>query len=398
MHAGGIRVLVVASLLVACSSTAPATPTPSASSAPTPSPTVEPLRTPPAPASPTLTLTPGHEAELVVTGEGTCRIINYGSCWAVLLLQPAPAGDLFAWVPSDNDFEFAADSSGLTEQLTGPLLSGPTSVAEGLWAVGLGVANTSDIAEEGVSATVLCVEEFDVTAATQRVTIEGNIDVPCQIDVTLAPELEPTDSTAQVPPRPAPEGGVLDDCHSRAVLLRIDADNRPWYEDVYSGQRIDTVSPLFDGYTVKRAGDRATLVDSEGNEGLSELDLTGIECVFQAGDLAWIGVPDTAWDPWDGALGLEGGSAARYLLESGRGHLGGLPPAAATLTSPLATDLDEATLGLLDDEIDGSGAAWWSNVVPGVFVGSRVALPVALGTSDSAADDAEWQWLTFHAH
>lgn len=340
-------------------------------------------------------------ATLEVTGRGSCHAINYGACWPVLLLDQRPARSLFEWTPSDDDVEFEAEVSYPERRLTGPLINGPRSIAAGHWAVGLGVGRGSDVVGTPDSGTVLCVREFDVTDDMAAVRIAAEFGPTCAIEITMewsraTPE-PPYPSMVPIPAWTPPHGGIMDDCHYRTGILRIDPDGRPWYEDVATAERIDIAPPIFDGYIVQRRDGEAMLVDRDGTSGPSEWDISEIMCVFEAGEVAWVGGPDEAWLPWERALGAGAAGAARYALEVGRGHAGGPPPAAATVTSSTVARLDRETLRQLDAEIRQTGGDRWSEIAPGWYLSNEVGGPGQLlaelnsyGSGGGSNVDDEW--------
>ncbi len=389
----GARYLVlVIVVFAACSSTAPVDPSPDRAS-----PEFSPPRSLAATGrpEPTTTASP-HAARLAVTGGGSVHCINYGGCWPVFLLEAGPARSLFDWTPTGKDVLFDYDENSYPDRrLTGPLRDGPPSITNGRWAVGLGEGNSSDNGQPSWG-DVLCVREIEVTDTTERVTIWADFD-QCLIDIDLEPDpqqaVEPT--VIPIPAWTPPSGGIMDDCHYRTVLLRFDPDGRPWYEDVDTGEHIDNAWPWTDGSSL-RIDEVKTLVTPDGTDGGSEFGIDGIHCVLQAGDHSWIG-PYEAWDPWQRVLGEHAGTAARLAFEIGRGHEGGPPVVAATLTSSAIDEPDEAILRALDDEVRALGRDRMSTSVPGFYIAGRYGGPGglidALGSMGSSESDSGAMWL-----
>lgn len=302
-----------------------------------------------------------------------------------MLLDQVPARALFAWTLDDGDLEFEDDSSYPTTTITGPPPNAPRTIAAGRWAVGLGIGQGSDVPDQPAARYVLCVREFDVTPGTGTVAISANFDPPCSIEIEFDPAPEfPTTETPAATFTPPPEGGTMDDCHYRTVLLQIDSDGLPWYEEVESGQRIEIATAAFADWSVVQRGTDAELVGPDGHS-LPELYLEEVTCVFKAGDVAWVGDPDEQWLPWYGALPEdEAGYTVRWMLELARGHPGGSPPAAATVTSATARP-DRATLRTLDAEVRKGGDQRWSIDQPGFWLGhaGSMEIPGSVGTFGS---------------
>jgi hypothetical protein len=187
----------------------------------------------------------------------------------------------------------------------------------------------------------------------------------------------------------------MDDCHQRTVLFRFDLDGRPWYEDVDTGERIDIGPPEFSGASV-RTGDLRTLILPDGSEGPQEWSVGSISCVQYADGQAWVG-HYAAWDPWQSALGDEASTAARTALEVVRGHAGGSPPAAASLTSSSAIKPDRASLRMVDTEIRQQGRDRWSTALPGFYIvgpyGGPGTFADAIDSHYSIGSISGWDWF-----
>jgi hypothetical protein len=250
---------------------------------------------------------------------------------------------------------------------------------------------------------VNCVREFDVAHDVDRVSVNATFPPDCAIDINFSPSPPQTDTVVSVRTWNRPGGGISDDCLSPQMLVRVDANDLPWLEDVATGQRTEIVSPSgssanvpdFAGWSVHRFGQDVELVSADGQQRMPEFTIVRPQCVFHNGDVAWVGGDDTAWDPWVRSLGEDPAWQADQLLEFGRGHPGGPPPAAATLVTEPTDALSAETIASVDAEIGGSGSSWWSTTAPNVFIGNRLALADALGGVGGASDVEGWQWLYF---
>jgi hypothetical protein len=384
------RLICAFGLLMGCGIPAPSPATPTHSGS-------LPASAPPSTAAPAATLE--------VSGSGTPHCQSFEGCSAVLLLEPAPARDLFDWVPGPSDLLFERGPSAGGVVVEGGVPAAPSLLSVGRWAVGLGVVHTSDsgICDTPACASpyfptsgeILCLREFELTDRTVEVQIEASFDSPCAIEIALDPDPQRPTSTLRVPSWIPPDGGVMDDCHRRTVLFRFDVDGRPWYEDIDSGERIDIAPPEFAGATV-RTGDLRTLVLPDGSEGAQEWSVSDLACVQYAGGYAWIG-HDTGWDAWQYALGDEAAAAARAALEVVRRHAGGSPPAAASLTSSAIVKPDRASLRLIDAEIRQHRRDRWSTTLPGFYIvgpyGGPGTFADAIDSVAGIGSSAGWHWF-----
>lgn len=396
--ASSLPFAVMALFLVGCGGVAPE-PSAPATSVPSTIPSASPLRNPdtPSPLPPRSTPTVG--ARLVVSGSGTVGCYPYNGCQPVLVLGPAPARSLFRLDVGDVEVRFeAAPRSSSEWDLLGQVEGAPASVASGVWAVGIGAIESSDVGTcdspcvSPFFPSVLdlrCVREFEVSDATQRVEIDAHFGTACEIGLDLQPKPPTTSDTPMpVPPWAPPNGGILDDCAYRPALLHVDADGRPWYEEIATGGRVDTLE--FEGWQAAR-GDQARIFGPEGGE-VREWQIANLSCVFGSAGVEWVDGPYEAWRPWDSALGEYPAAVARDILELERGHSGGAPIGAASLTSARFEHVDRQTLRNLDDEIRGRGDGNWSTVVPEFYLGDYASLANAIGTVSGMGFPSE-DWI-----
>jgi hypothetical protein len=283
------------------------------------------------------------------------------------------------------EFEHESDDYP-TVVITGPPPNAPSSLPVGLWAAGLGIGESSDVGGTPDWGSIWCVKEFEVTADTQHVEVAGEYPLTgtCNLKVSLEPTTPTMSTTGEVPAWSPPRDGTVNDCHDRLTLVRIDPNGRPWYEDIQTGERIDT-----DEWWVSDA--RFVLDDEprvEWAEGvLHELEVHGIDCVFESGDLTWVGNTDAPWEPWyralPGAFENDPGGTLRSIVEIARGHRGGPPPAAVTLTSPLPSP-GATVLRDLDRDIRSGGDQRWSTIQPEFWLGhaGSMEVPGTVGAGD----------------
>jgi hypothetical protein len=383
-------VILACLALAACSSNPSPSPSPSSqptagvplSASPPPSPT-------PQPATNT---TEGEGARLEISASGSCHGINYALCYAALLLGQNEARTLFDWAPADSDMRFADSATYPLNTITGPPTNAPTRLAQGRWAVGIGVAQGSDVPAEPVAGAPRCVTEFDVGPDTESVRITASLDDACALDVTLSPtpSIVPARVVA-IPPWSPPPGGIMDDCHYGTMLLRFDPDGRPWYQDVDTNERIEIAPEWLEGSSV-RIGTPIVLIGPDGRE-RPELSITERHCVQSAAGQAWVGGPYVAWEPWDRHLG-DVAYLAHEILHSGRGNEGGPPPAAVVLDPSPVSDPPKEKLRQLDAEIATTGLGHWSSVFPEFYLGRSGSYEPAHGEGGVFGYNRE-NWIVY---
>jgi hypothetical protein len=323
--------------------------------------------------------------------------MNYGGCWPVLLLEQAPARELFDWRPGDSDIVFNHTVDTYPEiQLTGAAPATPATLAPGRWAVGLGIGESSDEGGTPNWGTVLCVREFDVLETTRQISVQASFGQPCSIDLELEPESTFEQSTIPVKLWRAPDGGELDDCRYRTLLLRLETDGTIWYEDVASGERVEVGWPEFEGWTIERIGIDEVAVSPDGKLRLAAWSIRGEQCLLQSGGQLWIGDTQAAWYPWDAAFGDD--VPIRSIAWSRGDTPAVAPPAAASLTASRAAQPDRALLRAIDREIDRFGVDRWSETAPELYVGGPFdgpgRLSDELGGGGSIHSGSDWWFVS----
>lgn len=275
---------------------------------------------------------------------------------------------------------------------------GPKSLAPGRWAVGVGSIETSDVGSCNTPCgspffpswlNIDCVTQFDVPPNTMHIALNVEFGPSCGINIELEPPPAPPTKPMPVPAWTPPDGGILDDCHYRQALLHIDPDGRPWFEEVETGNRIETVE--YEGWQAV-PGDTGRLIPPEGGAGIRVWNIGQLTCVFEATGVDWVGGPYQAWDPWIAALGPDAAYVGQQILQLERNNDGGPPPTAVTLSSSRYEHVDRAVLRSLDDEIREGGKDRWSTVTPEFFLGDRPTLEQAIGTKSSIGfPDGDWE-------
>lgn len=303
---------------------------------------------------------------------------------------------LFGWTPTDADmvFEYEIDRMlKMTREVpvTGPPPNVPATIASGHWAVGLGVGARSDVADEPDAGHVTCAREFEVTDSVDSVSISVVFGNDCRIAIILEPPLDAHETTSPVAPWTPPPDGVLDDCHNRTLLVRIDANNQIWYEDVASGKRINEGRPWWQDWTIQRSGIDVALVSPDGSEVIPEWTIEGQECVFESGGVAWIGDAEARWQAWHIAL-EDRDQVAQAIVQTARGNPPAVPPpAAVAITSPPGAP-NRAMLRALDAEIRSTGRGGWSTTYPEYFLGGH--REVEMEGAGALGFDSD-RWLLF---
>ena len=145
------------------------------------------------------------------------------------------------------------------------------TVAVGRWSVGLGVWKL-DAQLHAVRVAVLPRRSDDPVRARVR---SPRIDRPRGNPRRLRPGMRrrSLDRRSAEPGRRSlcrigPTHGDMDDCAYRKAILRVDPDGRPWYEEVATGIRIETVE--YEGWNVS-LGDPARLLSPDGDLGVADL-------------------------------------------------------------------------------------------------------------------------------
>ena len=127
---------------------------------------------------------PTHSALLDVRAKGECGIIDFGRCFAVLLLTRDP-GYIAAWTPAPDEIVFPEkDFSLASAKVFGSPDGFPQSIAAGQWLMAIAVDQKTDLPTQPARGTVLCQTRFDVEPATDRVFVEAVFGSPCSLDVT----------------------------------------------------------------------------------------------------------------------------------------------------------------------------------------------------------------------
>jgi hypothetical protein len=341
-------------------------------------PSTSPTKTVVALVSPSPTLSPSPASvPLQIAGKGDFSCTEWSDgCRPVLLIEPAPARSLFALGVDDVDVTFGGAWRGPVS----PEASGaPETLAPGSWAVAVGTVESSDVGSCNNPCTspffpswlnINCVTQFEISPTSTRVTMTADFGPPCAIDVDIQPPAGGPAEPIAVPAWMPPQGGILDDCSYRQSLLRIDPDGRPWYEEIKTGRRIETLE--YEGWQAV-FGHRARLVAPEGGE-VTEWTISDVHCVFSASGVQWVGGSYAAWAAWDEILGEQPGQMARMIFSIERGNDGGPPPGAVTLTDARYESVGRSLLRELDDEIRHGGDRRWSANYADFFLGDDAAL------------------------